>query len=103
MGTAQQPSGVSIDADMPCEVRIISGRELQALFDSDPKMMLHNVRIQKNLFKMVYCLDGDAAPITIRADMFCTVYVVDGTDLAEHHHQSQAADRMGRDYMAYRL
>ena len=26
---------------MPCEVRIISGRELQALFDSDPKMMLH--------------------------------------------------------------
>ena len=34
-------SEVSIEADMPCEVRIISGRELQALFDSDPKMMLH--------------------------------------------------------------
>lgn len=33
-------SEVSIEADMPCEVRIISGRELQALFDSDPKMML---------------------------------------------------------------
>ena len=43
-------SEVSIEADMPCEVRIISGRELQALFDSDPKMMLHNVRILKNLF-----------------------------------------------------
>ena len=52
---------------------------------------------------MVYCLDGDAAPITIRADKSCTVYVVDGTDLAEHYHQSQAADRMGRDYMVYRL
>ncbi len=33
-------SEVSIEADMPCEVRVISGRELQALFDSDPKMML---------------------------------------------------------------
>ena len=45
-------SEVSIKADMPCEVRIISGRELQALFDSDPKMMLHNVRILKNLWSM---------------------------------------------------
>ena len=36
-------SEVSIEADMPCEVRIISGRELQALFDSDSKMMLHNL------------------------------------------------------------
>ena len=52
-------SEVSIKADMPCEVRIISGRELQALFDSDPKMMLHNVRILKNLFKMVYGRDLD--------------------------------------------
>ena len=50
---------MSIKADMPCEVRIISGRELQALFDSDPKMMLHNVRILKNLFKMVYGRDRD--------------------------------------------
>ena len=28
-----------------------------------------------------YCLDGDAAPVTIRADKSCTVYVVDGADL----------------------
>ena len=50
-----------------------------------------------------YCLDGDAAPVTIRADKPSTVYVVDGADLNEHYRQSQAAERMGRDYMAYRL
>ena len=50
-----------------------------------------------------YCLDGDAAPVTIRADKYSTVYVVDGADLNEHYRQSQAAERMGRDYMAYRL
>jgi hypothetical protein len=50
-----------------------------------------------------YCLDGDAAPVTIRADKSCTVYVVDGADLDEHYRQSQAAERMSRDYMAYRL
>ena len=50
-----------------------------------------------------YCLDGDAAPVTIRADKSSTVYVVDGADLDEHYRQSQAAERMGRDYMAYRL
>lgn len=50
-----------------------------------------------------YCLDGDAAPVTIRADKPSTVYVVDGADLDEHYLQSQAAERMGRDYMAYRL
>ena len=56
-----------------------------------------------------YCLDsdgdgdGDAAPVTIRADKSCTVYVVDGADLNEHYRQSQAAERMGRDCMAYRL
>ena len=50
-----------------------------------------------------YCLDGDAAPFTTRAAKSCTVYVVDGADLDEHYRQSQAAERMGRDYMAYRL
>ena len=50
-----------------------------------------------------YCLDGDAAPVTIRADKSSTVYVVDGVYLNEHYRQSQAAERMGRDYMAYRL
>ena len=50
-----------------------------------------------------YCLDGDAAPVTIRADKPSTVYVDDGADLEEHYRQSQAAERMGRDYMAYRL
>ena len=50
-----------------------------------------------------YCLDGDAAPVTIRADKSSTVYVVDGADLNEHYRQSQAAERIGRDYMAYRL
>lgn len=50
-----------------------------------------------------YCLDGDAAPVTIRADKYSTVYVVDGADLERHYRQNQAAERMGRDYMAYRL
>ena len=50
-----------------------------------------------------YCLDGDAAPVTIRADKSCTVYIVDGADLDEHYRQSQAAERMGRDFIAYRL
>ena len=50
-----------------------------------------------------YCLDGDAAPVTIRADKSSTVYVVDGADLDEHYRQSQAAERIGRDYMVYRL
>ena len=50
-----------------------------------------------------YCLDGDAAPVAIRADKSSTVYVGDGADLDEHYRQSQAAERMGRDYMAYRL
>ncbi len=40
---------------------------------------------------------------TIRADKPCTVYVVDGADLNEHYRQSPTAERMGRDYMAYRL
>ena len=50
-----------------------------------------------------YCLDGDDAPVTIRADKSCTVYVVDGADLERHYRQSPTAERMGRDYMAYRL
>ena len=50
-----------------------------------------------------YCLDGDAAPVTIRADKSSTVYVVDGADLDDHYRHSPAAERMGRDYMAYRL
>jgi hypothetical protein len=48
-------------------VRVISGCELQALFDSDPKMMLHNVRILKNLFKMVYGRDLDHYRYTARS------------------------------------
>ena len=50
-----------------------------------------------------YCLDGDAAPVTIRADKPATVYVVDGADLERHYRQSPTAERMGRDYMTYRL
>ena len=50
-------SEVSIEADMPCEVRVISGQELQALIDNDPKMAKMDVKILKNLFKMVYGRD----------------------------------------------
>ena len=83
-------SEVSIEADMPCEARVISGRELQALFDSDPKMMLHRSALPlatngtqeradtealelcslcsaKNLFKMVYQRDLDHYRYTARS------------------------------------
>ena len=52
-------SEVSIEADMPCEVRVISGQELQALFDNDPKMAKMDVKILKrsNLFA---CYQRDA-------------------------------------------
>ena len=60
-------SEVSIEADMPCEVRIISGRELQALFDNDPKMAKMDVKILKNLFKMVYGRDLDHYRYTARS------------------------------------
>ena len=36
-------SEVTIEADMLCEIRVISGKELQALFDSDPKLMQGSV------------------------------------------------------------
>ena len=52
-------SEVTIEADMPCLVRIISGAELQRLFDTDPSMAKMDVKILKNLFKMVYCCDKD--------------------------------------------
>ena len=60
-------SEVTIEADMPCQLRIISGAELQRLFDSDPKMMLVNVKILKNLFKMVYARDLDHYRYTARS------------------------------------
>jgi len=34
---------------MPCEVRVISGVELQSLFDNDPAMAKMDVKIRKNL------------------------------------------------------
>lgn len=60
-------SEVSIEADMPCEVRIISGRQLQALFDSDAAMAKVNVQILKNLFKMVYSRSLDHYRYTARS------------------------------------
>ena len=59
-------SEVTIEADMLCEIRVISGKELQALFDSDPKLMQHNVNILKNLFKMVYARHLDHYRYTAR-------------------------------------
>lgn len=59
-------SEVTIEADMPCEVRIISGREVQALFESDTEIMLTNVQLLKNLFKMVYTRDLDHYRFTPR-------------------------------------
>ena len=60
-------SEVTIEADMPCQLRIIGGAELQHLFDSDPEMMLVNVKILKNLFKMVYARELDHYRYTARS------------------------------------
>lgn len=46
-----------------------------------------------------YCLDGDAAPTSLVAVVPSAVYVVDGADLERHYRQSQAAERMGRDFL----
>ncbi len=59
-------SEVTIEADMPCEVRVISGRELQCLIDNDPAMAKMDVKILKNLFKMVYARDLDHYRYTAR-------------------------------------
>ena len=59
-------SEVTIEADMPCEVRVISGAELQHLFDTDPSMAKMNVKILKNLFKMVNYRDLDHYRYTAR-------------------------------------
>ena len=60
-------SEVSIEADMPCVVRVISGQELQALFDNDPKMAKMDVKTLKNLFTMVYGRDLDHYRYTARS------------------------------------
>lgn len=57
---------MTIEADMPCEVRVISGAELQRLFDTDPSMAKMDVKILKKLFKMVYCRDLDHYRYTAR-------------------------------------
>ena len=59
-------SEVTIEADMPCEVRIISGAELQRLFDTDPSVAKMDMKILKNLFKMVYQRDLDHYRYTAR-------------------------------------
>ena len=46
-----------------------------------------------------YCLDGDAAPTSLVAVVPSAVYVVDGADLERHYRQSQAAERIGRDFL----
>jgi CRP-like cAMP-binding protein len=50
-----------------------------------------------------YCLDGDAAPVTIRADKPCTVYVVDGQQLSEHFLQSREGAEVAMQYFRYRF
>ena len=50
-----------------------------------------------------YCLDGDAAPVTIRADKPCTVYVVDGQQLNQHFLQSKKAAQVALQFLNYRF
>ena len=50
-----------------------------------------------------YCLDGDAAPVTIRADKPCTVYVVDGQQLNQHLLQSKETAQVALQFLNYRF
>ena len=50
-----------------------------------------------------YCLDGDAAPVTIRADKSSTVYVVDGQQLNQHFLQSKKAAQVALQFLNYRF
>ncbi len=50
---------VSIEAEMPCEVRVIEGAELQRMFDEDTEKMRIGCQLMRNLFKMVYARDLD--------------------------------------------
>ena len=59
-------SEVTIEADMPCRVRLISGEELQRLYDTDSEMMRQGWHTLKNLFKMVYRRDLDHYRYTAR-------------------------------------
>ena len=47
-------SEVTIEADMPCKVLVIEGRELQRLYDEDVETMRIGMGLMQNLFKMVY-------------------------------------------------
>ena len=50
-----------------------------------------------------YCLDGDAAPVTIRADKPCTVRLVSGQQLNQHFLQSKKAAQMALQFLNYRF
>ena len=60
-------SEVSIEADMPCEVRVISGQELQALFDNDPKMAKMDVKILKRSNSVRFALQRTCSRWSIAA------------------------------------
>ena len=50
-----------------------------------------------------YCLDGDAAPVTIRADKSCTVRLVSGQQLNQHFLQSKKAAQVALQFLNYRF
>ena len=52
-------SEVTIEADMPCVVRVIEGAELQRMFDEDSEKMRIGWQLICNLFKMVYARNLD--------------------------------------------
>ena len=47
-------SELSIEADMPCHVIVISGSELLRIFEENMENMRTSVQVMENLFKMVY-------------------------------------------------
>jgi len=58
---------ITIEADMPCVVRIIEGAELQRMFDEDIDKMRIGWQILCNLFKMVYVRELDHYRYTARS------------------------------------
>ena len=60
-------TGFAFEGEFVADFPYCLDGDVSELFDNDPKMMLHNVRILKNLFKMVYGRDLDHYRYTARS------------------------------------
>ncbi len=59
-------SEVTIEADMPCEICLIKGAELQHLYDERIEALHIGMQLMQNLFKMVYSRNLDHYRYSVR-------------------------------------